>query len=112
MLNHRFIISGVSVDGQYVVAPFINALHKELGVGSGIYDIPVSWDPCHLLNLVVTDIKDGKIGSSKEYLARFINRSNLFCHLMGRGKNHNILLAVAEKNKLTLKMPLMYAPQR
>ena len=67
------------------------------------------------LNLAVLDIRDGKRefdGSLSLYLNRFIKRSNLFCHLFGRGKNFTLLKGIAKEENLTLHMPIIYAKQR
>ena len=51
-----------------------------------MYVKQVSWDASHWMNLAVTDVKDGKIGTSKEFLQSFVERTNTFADVLNRGK--------------------------
>jgi hypothetical protein len=51
----------------------------------------VHWDPSHWLNLTVTDVRDGKIGTSKEYFSNLIERTNRLLEALNRGKVSSVL---------------------
>ena len=44
------------------------------------------------MNLAVTDVRDGKIGSSKQYFSGFIKRTNKFSEHLNRGKGKRLFL--------------------
>jgi hypothetical protein len=46
----------------------------------------VNWDASHWMNLAVTDVKEGKIGTSKDFVTSFIERTNTFADVLNRGK--------------------------
>jgi hypothetical protein len=46
----------------------------------------VVWDPSHWFDLAVTDVKDGKLGTSKDFLLNFIEKTNVFAGILNRGK--------------------------
>ncbi len=55
-------------------------------MGKQKYLKQVNWDPSHWMNLAVTDVIEGKIGTSKEFLATFIDRKNSFADSLNKGK--------------------------
>ena len=52
--------------------------------------LPVTWDPAHLLNLAVTDVKDEDLPAGP-YFQLFIKRSNISSHLLSHGKGFAFL---------------------
>lgn len=77
--------SGVSADGVYQAKAFLKTINQnDLNESSFIRQ--VGWDPSHWMNLAVTDVKDGKIGSSKEFFSMFIKQTNKFSETLNRGK--------------------------
>ena len=97
---------------------FAAAIHKELGQladleASDIFNVPLCWDPSHLLNLAVCDLRDGKFGECEGvFFLRFVERCNTFATLFSRGKGHALLKSVAVQKKLPLQIPQVYAQQR
>ena len=69
--------------------------------------LPVTWDPAHLLNLTVTDVKD-KDSLAGSYFRLFIKRSNIFNHLLSRGKGF-AFLQLLDQNA---HRPVSYTDQR
>ena len=51
-----------------------------------MYVKQVSWDASHWMNLAVTDVKDGKVATSKEFFQSFVERTNTFADVLNRGK--------------------------
>ena len=109
MVTIFYIISGITADRQYVNDAFIRAcraaFQPQFDGDNSPFHVPVCWDAAHFLNLAVTDIRDAKREFSNDlsvYLSRFIKRSNLFCHLFGRGKNFSLLKGIAREENLTL----------
>ncbi len=86
-----FDISGVSADGVYQAKGFVESISKNLPEGSSFIR-QVCWDPSHWMNLAVTDIKEGKIGTSQEFFSLFIKRTNKFAENLNRGKGINTIL--------------------
>jgi hypothetical protein len=72
---------GIVADGQYQTEPFKTAVSEKLRAFDG--SVPIVWDAAHFLNLAVTDVRDGPQGQP---LRRFIQRTNHFAHLFGRGR--------------------------
>ena len=79
---------------------FIPEIHKDLA-------LPVTWDPVHLLNLGVTDIRDSKSERAELFLL-FIKRSNVFNHILSHGKGFSFLQMLEEPSF----RPVIYAAQR
>lgn len=48
----------------------------------------VVWDPSHWFDLAVTDVKEGKTGTSKEFFECFIDKTNSFATTLNRGKGN------------------------
>ena len=42
----------------------------------------VSWDASHWMNLAATDVKDGKIKTSKKFFQSFVERTNTFADVL------------------------------
>lgn len=74
---------GISADGVYQANGFKETISED---DTSLFLKQVHWDPSHWLNLAVTDVRDGKIGSSKEYFSNFIERTNRFSEALNRGK--------------------------
>ena len=68
---------GISADGVYQASGFQETISEE---DRSAYLKKFHWDPSHWLNLAVTDVKDGKIGTSKEYFSNFIERTDSQMH--------------------------------
>ncbi len=75
---------GISADGVYQASGFQETISEE--DTSAYYFKHVHWDPSHWLNLAVTDVKDGKIGTSKDYFSNFIDRTNRCSDALNKGK--------------------------
>ena len=79
---------------------FILEIHKDLA-------LPITWDPVHLLNLDVTDIRDSK-SESAEFFRVFIKRCNVFNHILSHGKGFSFLQMLEEPSL----RPVTYTVQR
>ena len=52
---------GAAADGPYQTNNFRRSLVEHVGTDlDDILSFPVTWDPGHLLNLAVTDVRDGE----------------------------------------------------
>ena len=100
---------GVAADGPYQASGFRNQLyemllipeiHKELA-------LPITWDPAHLLNLGVFDVRDSK-SESVEFSRLFIKQCNVFNHILLHGKGFSFLQMLEEPSL----RPVTYAAQR
>ena len=85
-IDRRNIITyfiAISADGVYQASAFQETISEE---DTGAYLKKVYWDPSYWLNLAVTDVKDGKIGTSKKY-SQFHreNKQILRCTEQGEG---------------------------
>lgn len=79
------LLIGISADGVYQAKGFGEVVAKDVSDDS-MYVKQVSWDASHWMNLAVTDVKDGKIGTSKEFFQSFVERTNTFADVLNRGK--------------------------
>ena len=104
-----FRLCGVAADGPYQASNFKSTLRDLLGLKEqDELQFPVTWDPGHLLNLAVLDVRDSKTTPTGQFLSTFIRRSNLFNQTLARGKGFAFLNMLDEKS-LT---PVTYATQR
>ena len=62
----------------------------------------VVWDPPHWVNLSIEDVMDGKLGNSKAFMKRLIDRSCTIHKIFQRGKS----LAEARNNAKEMKSSL------
>lgn len=69
--------------------------------------LPVTWDPAHLLNLAVTDVRDSDSQSGR-FFKLFIKRCNIFNQLLSHGKGFAFLKMIDDK----AMRPISYAAQR
>eukprot|EP00794_Sanderia_malayensis_P013576 gene13576-14983_t len=107
---------GTSADGPYQAKEFGSTIRAE----TGRLDVPeelqfcqtVIWDATHLLNLAATDIRDGKFGTSKDFINKFIKRANEFNHLMARGKGFAQLELSAKSSSKRASVVVPFAAQR
>lgn len=110
-INYKFKyfrLCGVAADGPYQTRNFRASLVKHVGITfDDVLSLPVTWDPAHLLNLAVTDIKDAA-SPAGIFFRLFIKRSNIFNHLLSHGKGFAFLKMVDEK----ARRPVSYAAQR
>ena len=62
-----FRLCGVAADGLYQASGFRNQLYEMLFIPEIHKDLalPITWDPAHLLNLGVTDVRDSKSESAE-----------------------------------------------
>ena len=79
---------------------FIPEIHKDLA-------LPITWDPAHLLNLGVTDVRDSK-SESAEFFRVFIKRRNVFNHILSHVKGFSFLQMLDEPSL----RPVTYTVQR
>lgn len=84
-MTRIIIIPGTSADGVYQASGFGKVLRQDVADDSEFVK-RVTWDPSHWINLAVTDVKEGKIGTSKEFFSEFIKRTNAFSDSLNRGK--------------------------
>ncbi len=78
---------GISADGVYQAKGFRQTINE----GNRVFIKQVSWDASHWINLAVTDVRDGKIGSSEKFFSKFIERTNSFAEVLNRGKGESSL---------------------
>ena len=102
-------LCGVAADGQYQASGFRNQLYEMLLIPEIHKDLalPVTWDPAHLLNLGVTDVRDSK-SESVEFSQLFIKQCNVFDHILSHGKGFSFLQMLEEPSL----GPVTYASQR
>jgi hypothetical protein len=77
------LFSGISADGVYQANGSQSTINDN---SENLFLKQVGWDASHWMNLAVTDVRDGKIGSSKEFFSKFIERTNRFSDVLNRGK--------------------------
>jgi hypothetical protein len=63
---------GIAADGQYQARDFHRTLQKLLMFDESEDFFCVTWDPGHWMNHAVTDIRDGKCGTSSAFMKYFI----------------------------------------
>ena len=74
-------VCGVATDGPYQATGFREKLLELLCVtdaDNSSLALPVTWDPAHLINLGVTDIKDSSTGSGKHFQSNDVMSSIRF----------------------------------
>ena len=74
---------GIVAGGQYQFAGFRDELWRLLPFDFDVDLVlatffSILWDPGHFSDLAFIDVREGKIGSSKEFISRVIKRSNVF----------------------------------
>ena len=74
---------GISADGVYQASGFRKTISQE---ENNLFLKQVHWDPSHCINLAVTDVRDGKMGTSDKFFSNFIERTNRFSETLNRGK--------------------------
>ena len=97
--------SDILSDGPYQTSGFRNQLYEMLFIREIQKDLalPKTWDPAHLLNLGITDVRDSK-SESAEFFLLFIKRCNVFNYILSHGKGFSFLQMLEE--------PVTYAAQR
>ena len=101
-------LCGVSSDGPYQARGFKEYLRQSLGLNDDDdIALQITWDTAHLLNLAVTDVRDGNTKSGS-FFRQFIERCNIFNHVLAHGKGFAFLETV-DKNE---RRPVSYATQR
>ena len=99
-------LCGVAADGPYQAAGFKKELYLKLDVQHDLA-MPISWDPSHLLNLAVADIRDSTSYSGR-FFRLFIKRCNVFYHVLAYGKGFAFLPMIDDQSM----RPVSYATQR
>ena len=79
---------GVSADGVYQAQKFKEMMSQGKPKDATFIG-KVAWDPSHWFDLAVTDVKEGKTGTSKDFLSNFIEKTNTFSGILNRGKGYN-----------------------
>lgn len=79
-----YAITSIAADGVYQARGFRKTVNEDEDESSFIRQ--VGWNASHWMNLAVTDVRDGKIGSSKDFFSRFIKQTNKFADTLNRGK--------------------------
>ncbi len=72
----------------------------------------ILWDPGHFSDLAFTDVREGKIGNSKEFIARIIKRSNVFGAAFHSGKHLSELQMVAKSLDVRAHLVKSYSMTR
>ena len=98
------IWQGTCCDGQYQADGFKTTMYQELGVPIDPTFSVVVWDQSHWINLAILDVKDGKVGSSSDFLSSLAKRSKNIHSIFQRGKMLSSAIALANSEKLNLKM--------
>ena len=100
---------GVAADGPYQAFGFRNHLYEMLFIPEIHKDLalPITWDPAHLLNPDVTDVRDSK-SENAEFFRLFIKQCNVFNHILSHGKGFSFLLVLEEPSL----GPVRYAARR
>lgn len=82
--------------------------------GEGVFDMPITWDPSHSFNLIVNDVRLGKVGTeaSSSFFKRLVKRANVFNDELRRGKGYAMLEAVSAAENLKSHAPTAFAHQR
>lgn len=80
-LSDEFVsrICGVAVDGPYQAKGFRDTFLDLLSlnnIDNKTLALPITWDPDHLINLSVTDVRDANTTSGKHFI-KFIKRCNV-----------------------------------
>ena len=80
-------LCGVAADGPYQASGFQNQSYEMLFIAEIYKDLafPITWDPAHLLDLGVTDVKDSESESGESFRV-FIKQCNVFNHFLSHGK--------------------------
>lgn len=116
MLYSYVLFSAVGTcDGQYIVSSdFSTRIAERVGANNTLFSVPITWDCGHLLNLAITDIRDGKNNYklSGVFIKRLINRSNIFSQELSHGKGFATLQHVSASHNLTAHAPSTFAVQR
>jgi hypothetical protein len=87
-------LCGVAADGPYQARGFKEYLRQALGLNDDDdIALPITWDTAHLLNLAVTDVRDGNTKSGS-FFRQFIKRCNVFNHVLANGKGFAFLQMV------------------
>ena len=97
-------LCGVAADRPYEASGFRNQLYEMLFIPEIHKDLalPITWDPAHLLNLGVTDVRDSK-SESAEFFRLFIKRCNVFNHILSHGKGFSFLQMLEEPSLRPVK---------
>ena len=99
---------GIAADGAYQASGFSEHLRDILNIAENEHVVlPLTWDPAHALNLVVTDARDARNKSGK-FLRHFKKRCDVFKHVFANGKGFNFFEIVDSKER----RPVSYAQQR
>ena len=108
---------GIVADGQYQSAGFKDELKRLLPFDFDVDPVlatffSILWDPGHFSDLAFTDVREGKIGSSKEFISRVIKRSNVFGAAFHSGKHLSELQMVAESLDVRAHLVKSYSMTR
>ena len=85
-----YLSVGVSADGVYQANKFQEIMSQGKPKEAKFIG-NVVWDPSHWFDLAVTDVKEGKTGTSKDFFSVFIEKTNSFANTLNRGKGHALL---------------------
>ena len=95
---------GTVCDGAYQAAEFASTLKVILHQENLAFSC-VLWDPAHFLDLAFKDVFEGKVGNSKEFIDRLVQRSCVVHKIFQRGKmlNHAMEM-MSTDDDLVLKL--------
>jgi hypothetical protein len=103
-------LCGVAADGPYQAGGFRKQLMAILEIaedGLESLALPVTWDPAHILNLAVVNVKDSETQAG-DVFRRFVKRCNVFNSILANGKGFAFLQLVDK----SARRPVPFACQR
>ena len=103
-------LSGVAADGPYQATGFCEQLMETLEIaedGLESLALPVMWDPAHILNLAVVNVKYSETRAG-DVFRRFIRRCNVFNTILANGKGFAFLQLLDK----SARRPVAFACQR
>ena len=108
---------GIVADGQYQSAGFRDELKRLLPFDFDVDPVlstffSILWDPGHFSDLAFTDVREGKIGNSKEFISRIIKRTNVFGAAFRSGKHLSELQMVAKSLDVRAHLVKSYSMTR
>ena len=108
---------GIVVDGQYQSAGLRDELKRLLPFYFDVDRVlstffSILWDPGHFSDLAFTDVREGKIGNSKEFISRVIKRTNVFGVTFHSGKHLSEFQMVAKSLDVRAHLVKSYSMTR
>ena len=90
-MKYIIIFVGISADGVYQAHKFKEIISQGKPEDATFIG-KVVWDPSHWFDF--TDVKEGKTGTSKDFLTNFIEKTNSFAGILNRGKGYVLFICL------------------